>query len=111
MMSFNSLGATSSKSCDVTRWTWTHDVTTRLARCMLGDVNEVTWQESREGRLCLKNRTNGKDSRVRLRTNFLSITCYAIKGKAQFVGLSYAKRLVWEFGSSNPEGSLFFPFF
>ena len=27
------------------------------------------------------NRTNGKDSRVRLRTNFLSITCCAIKGK------------------------------
>ena len=32
------------------------------------------------GGLCL-NRTNGKDSRVRLRTNFLSITCCAIKGK------------------------------
>ena len=26
------------------------------------------------------------------------------------VGLSHAERLVWEFGSSNPEGSLFFPF-
>ena len=30
--------------------------------------------------LCL-NRTNGKDSRARLRTNFLSITCCGIKGK------------------------------
>ena len=67
-------------------------------------------------RLCL-NRTNGKDSRVRLRTNFLSITCCAMKRKeimqfatncylAQLVGLSYAERLVLEFWSSNPEASL-----
>ena len=68
--------------------------------------------------LCL-NRTNGKDSRVRLRTNFLSITCCAIKGKeirwfvtnchlAQLVGLSYAGLLVLEFGSSNIRKVLFF---
>ena len=56
------------------------------------------------------NRTNGKDSRVRLRTNFLSITCCTIKGKeirlfvtnrhlARLVGLSHAELLVWEFES------------
>ena len=63
------------------------------------------------------NRTNGKDSRVRLRTNFLSITCCAIKRKenmnfatncqvARLVGLSYAIRLVLEFES----GRFFFLF-
>ena len=36
---------------------------------------EVPWT------LLSLNRTNGKDSRVRLRTNFLSITCCTIKRK------------------------------
>ena len=51
------------------------------------------------------NCTNGKDSRVRLRTNYLSITCCAIKGEgimsfatnchlAQLVGLSHAERWI-----------------
>ena len=64
------------------------------------------------------NCTNGKDSHVRLRTNFLSITCCAIKGKeiryfvmnchlAQLVGLSHVE--VWEFKSGR--FSLFFPLF
>ena len=68
-------------------------------------------------RLCL-NRTNGKDSRVKLRTNFLSITCCAMKRKeimqfatncylAQLVGLSYAERLVFESGRFS---FLFLPF-
>ena len=68
--------------------------------------------------LCL-NRTNRKDSHVRLRTNFLSITCCAMKGKeimyfganchlGQLVGLSHVERLVLEFGSSNRQGSCFF---
>ena len=65
------------------------------------------------------NRTSGKDSRVRLRTNFLSITCCTIKCKeimyfgtnchlAQLFGLSCAERLVWEFESGR--FSFFFPF-
>ena len=67
------------------------------------------------------NRTNGKDSRGRLTTNFLSITCCTIKAKkiryfvtncclAQLVGLSHAELLVlgFEFGRSSPEGSLSF---
>ena len=68
--------------------------------------------------LCL-NRTNGKDSRVRLRTNFLSITCCAIKGKeiryfvtncrlAQLVGLLHAELLVLEFESGRFPFSPFF---
>ena len=39
-----------------------------------------SWFNSNSSGLCL-NRTNEKDSRVRLRTNFLPITCCAIKGK------------------------------
>ena len=45
-------------------------------KSMLADVSSV----SPSSGLCL-NLTNGKDSCVRLRTNFLSITCCAIKGK------------------------------
>ena len=55
------------------------------------------------------NRTNGKDSHVRLRTNFLSITCNELPSST--VDWVIACRTVsFRVGSSNPEGSLFSPF-
>ena len=73
-------------------------------------ISSKTWGKSidygiffmRVSRLSL-NRTNGKDSCVRLRTNFLSITCLA-----RLVGLSHVELLVLEFWSS--EDFLFFFF-
>ena len=63
-----------------------------------------------------KNRTIGKDSRVRLRPNSLSVTCCAKNDKEikycslQRIGLSHAERwdFLGEFCSSNPKGSIFF---
>ena len=71
---------------------------------------------------CRRDTCPGHVASCDMRTNFLSITCCAIKGKeiryfvtncrlAQLVGLSRAELLVLESGSSNPEGFPFFFFF
>ena len=53
-----------------------------VSQCITPSVNQsvsrLQWNASPWLSL---NRTNGSDNRVRLRTNFLSITCCAIKGK------------------------------